>query len=576
MKDHIVELIIESLKKLQAEQALSFPIPEVIQVETTRDRKHGDFATNIAMVLSKVVSMQPRKLAELICQFLPDSTHVQKVDIAGPGFINFFLNQTTQYSVIENILDQQQTYGHSDRFSGQSALIEFVSANPTGPLHVGHGRGAAYGAALANLLRAIGYQVDCEYYVNDAGRQMDILAISVYLRYLELNQQSINFPDNAYQGDYIISIADELFKQHGSSLVHEIEIKTFDDPEKTLDGIIQSCKTQLGDDYQSIHTAGLNAILENIQNDLQEFGVEFERWFSEQSLNANNSIADTLSQLEENQYIYEKNGAKWFRSESLGDEKDRVVVRDNGEGTYFASDIAYHNDKFNRGYDKIIDIWGADHHGYIARVRAALKALKLDDNKLDILLVQFVSLFRGKEKVQMSTRSGQFVTLKELREEVGKDATRFFYVMRKSEQHLDFDLELAKSRNKENPVYYIQYAHARICRLMEKLQQSDIEYQQQAALENLAVLTEDKESELIKTLSSFPEVVSKSAVHYEPHTLVYYLKSLAHEFHTYYDSHRILGMNSEIVQARVTLCLSVKQVIQNGLSLLGVSAPESM
>ncbi len=591
MKQRIAELIQQSLAKIQTEESLEFAVPDSIQVETTRDPTHGDFASNIALVLSKPAKTQPRKLAELICKHLPKSAEISKVEIAGPGFINFFLEQATQFSIIEKILTEKNTFGQSDFGKDKPVLIEFVSANPTGPLHVGHGRGAAYGDVVANLLQAIGYKIDREYYVNDAGRQMDILAASVYLRYLELHGKQIEFPANGYQGDYIIDIAQSLKQQFNDSLLHDIHIPHVKEPiepteeekaeykrqlEIAMDELIQSCKQELDSNYQTIHAAGLDSILQNIQDDLKTFGVEFDRWYSERSLSDENKISTALNVLEQNNHIYEKEGAKWFRSEALGDEKDRVVVRDNGEGTYFASDIAYHYDKLNRRYDKIIDIWGADHHGYIARVRAALKALGQDDDKLDILLVQFVSLFRGSEKIQMSTRSGQFITLEELREDVGTDATRFFYVMRKSEQHLDFDLELAKSRNKENPVYYIQYAHARICRLLEKLESQGIKIDIKNDLVFLQNLIESKETELLKTLAKYPETIQKAAIQYEPHNLVYYLKDLSNEFHTYYDTHRILDEPENIQKARIILCLAVKQIIQNGLGLLGVSAPESM
>ncbi len=576
MKQAIANLLTESLKKVEEEQSLTLSIPDHIQVENSRDKQHGDYASNIAMILAKQAKMTPRQLAELILKNTTDSSVIEKIEIAGPGFINFYLKQNAQSSIVEDILKSGNSYGQSNSFAGKKALIEFVSANPTGPLHVGHGRGAAYGAVVANLLQAIGYEVNKEYYVNDAGRQMDILAASVYLRYLEENNHKIRFPDKAYQGDYIYDIARNLKQQHEDSLFHPIELNDNEDPEKQLDALIDEIKTKLGDDYNTVHQAGLDTILRDIKNDLAEFGVPIDNWFSERSLSEEDQISKTLKQLEGNGHIYAKDGAKWFRSETLGDEKDRVIIRDNGQSTYFASDIAYHDHKFKRGYDKIIDIWGADHHGYIARVRAALEALGHDNDKLDVLLVQFVSLYRGKEKMQMSTRSGQFVTLSELREEVGKDATRFFYVMRKSEQHLDFDLELAKSSKKENPVFYIQYAHARICRLQEKLKQQDPSFDWQKAITNLDQLSVDKEQQLLSKLSAYKETIEKAAIKHEPHLLVYYLKELSTDFHTYYDTHRIMDVADNLKMARICLCLAVKQVICNGLTLLGVSAPESM
>ena len=576
MKQQLTTAIRASLTKLQSELENGFELPETVQIENTRDPSHGDFASNIAMVLSKQVGMPPRNLAESIINALPAMAEVSRVEIAGPGFINFFIRQAEQSSVLQKIANQAGQFGCSQEYSGQRALVEFVSANPTGPLHVGHGRGAAYGAVVSNLLAAVGYKVDREYYVNDAGRQMDILATSVYLRYLELHGATIDFPDNAYQGDYIVDIAQSLKDEHADRYCHELQELNASEAEARLDELILNVKTALGSNYSIFHQRALDTILDDIRVELKEFGVEFDDWFSERSLKNNQLIDQAIETLQNNNYLYVKDGATWFKSTELGDEKDRVVIRDNGEGTYFASDIAYHHQKFLRGYDKIIDIWGADHHGYIARVRAALQALGHDASRLEVLLVQFVSLFRGDEKMQMSTRSGQFVSLGELRAEVGRDATRFFYVMRKNEQHLDFDLELAKSNSKDNPVYYIQYAHARICRLFEKLEQDHGVYEFQQSVEYLSCLDNEAEQELLKKLAQYPEMILKSAEQFAPHNLVYYLRDLGNRFHTYYDSNRILDMADDIKLARMGLCFGVRQVIANGLDLLGVSAPESM
>ncbi len=577
LKEDLQKLIASSLQSLQHQGDLAETgLPE-IKIERTRDKAHGDFSSNIAMVLAKPLQTAPRQLAELIVRHLPDSGLIRQTEIAGPGFINFFLQQDAQHAVISEILQQAETFGSSEFGRGSRILIEFVSANPTGPLHVGHGRGAAYGATVANLLENIGYRVDREYYVNDAGRQMDILALSVYLRYLQCCDIEIGLPDACYQGDYIKTIAAELFEQQGKQLVVQLEepVDAENDDEK-LDMLIDQIKAQLADRYPVVHAIGLNTILDEIKSDLDDFGVSFDRWYSERTLHDEDRISAAIEQLENNGHIYEKDGAKWFRSSSLGDEKDRVVVRENGNLTYFAADIAYHVEKFSRGYDRIIDIWGADHHGYIARVRAALQASGLNPDDMDVLLVQFVSLYRGSEKMQMSTRSGQFVTLSALRDEVGRDATRFFYVMRKSEQHLDFDLELATSSSKDNPVYYIQYAHARICRLFDKVKQDDMSCDMETMLSHIQQLDSEKESALIAKLGEYKELVHTAAVQHEPHLLVYYLKDLANQFHTFYDTHRIMDQAESTKLARLALCAAVKIVIANGLQLLGVSAPESM
>ncbi|MDX1518519.1 MAG: arginine--tRNA ligase [Gammaproteobacteria bacterium] len=577
MKDQIAKLIETGLEHLVKEGLFSGDeIPE-LKIDRTRDEKHGDFSVNVAMVLAKSAGVPPRDLAQKIVDSLPVSPIINKIEIAGPGFINFFLNETAQHSVIGEILEGGDTYGHSQAGKDRRILVEFVSANPTGPLHVGHGRGAAFGATLANLLESRGYQVDREYYVNDAGRQMDILAVSIYIRYLQKCNVSYPLPDQCYQGEYINEIAAGLFNEQGESLVRELAPPVKEnDPELALDLLIEEIRSRLGEHYGQIHIRGMKIILGEIREDLEAFGVEFNNWYSEQSLQEGDRITQVIEHLAENGFIYENGGARWFKSQDLGDEKDRVVVRENGQATYFASDIAYHDEKYRRGYDRIIDIWGADHHGYIARVRAALKALGHDLEKLDILLVQFVSLYRGSEKVQMSTRSGQFVTLRQLREEVGRDATRFFYVMRKCEQPLDFDLELAKSSTRDNPVYYIQYAHARICRLLEKYTADNSSFSAGQTLEFIEELKEAREIQLIGKLSEYNEVLQSAADNFEPHLLVYYLKDLANEFHTYYDTHRVMGQPKPLEQARMGLCLAVKQIIANGLNLLGVSAPEMM
>ena len=581
MKKQIQELIAQSLKILESKEIIPALEQSNITIENCRDSAHGDFASNIAMVLAKTAKTNPRQLAETIIEHLPKSDILEKTEIAGPGFINFFLKQNTHQSIIIDIIEKSDAYGESTIGNNSPTLIEFVSANPTGPLHIGHGRGAAYGAVVANLLKKAGYNVSCEYYVNDAGRQMDILAVSVWLRYLQLTNKEIPFPENAYQGDYINDIAATLHTAHANKFESSLEelqpLFDEEDAELRIDGLIKYCINKLGEEsYRIVFDEGLNTILSTIKNDLNAFGVEFDNWFSERSLVNDGTVNKCIEKLTDNDWIYEKDGAQWFRSSKLGDEKDRVLIRENGLATYFASDIAYHLSKVDRGFEKIIDVWGADHHGYIARVKASMQALELDPEKLEILLVQFATLYRGKEKLQMSTRSGQFITLQELQDEVGKDATRFFYIMRKSEQHLDFDMELAKSQSNDNPVYYIQYAHARICSVFRQMPEKGYTYDQDNVLSDLSVLTEANEIKLLSTLARYPEVIENAAQSYEPHLLVYYLKDLANDFHSYYNTSQFLIENNEIRNARLALIVATRQVIKNGLSLLGVSSPEEM
>lgn len=571
-------------------------------INRTKDQSHGDFASNLAMVAAKPAGLKPRELASLIVERLPTSSSIAKVEIAGAGFINFFLNEDARFAVLDHIMREKGDFGTSNAFAGKKIQVEFVSANPTSSLHVGHGRGAAFGMSVANLLEAIGYQVGREYYVNDAGRQMDILATSTYLRYLELLGEPIVFPTNAYQGDYVKDIAKALKKQHGDHLKttwdHMLKDVTADavyeegangekflvsgDKEAHIDGLITNAKANLGENYHLFHDAALSSILDDIKDDLADFGVRYDQWFSEQSIQ--DDIAPALQLLNERGYIYQQDGNLWFKSTAFGDEKDRVVQRANGQFTYFASDIAYHKHKLDRGFDRIIDVWGSDHHGYIKRVKAALTAMGYDETRMNVILVQFVTLWRGEEQVQMSSRSGQFVTLRELRDEVGNDAARFYYVARKPEQHIDFDLELAKSQTKDNAVYYIQYAHARICRVLERLEERGLNVDDAAGKQYQAMLTQAAETELLKLLAAYPQTLHKAAVGYEPHLLTNYLKELASLFHGWYNDNRILPKEGEIptdndkhlMQARLRLSKSVRQVIQNGLILLGLTAPTSM
>ena len=582
MKKQLQALLDQSLRVLESEGMVIAVKKDDIKIEYSRDPSHGDFASNLAMVLAKTHNCNPRELANRITENLPKSDLIKRTKIAGPGFINFFLNQNSYQSVVLDILEKGDTYGNSKIGDNQSTLIEFVSANPTGPLHIGHGRGAAYGAAIVNLLKKTGFNIHCEYYVNDSGRQMDILTVSTWIRYLQQHDKEICFPESAYKGNYIIDIAADLKNKYANKFVtpHKDILDLLDTKEEAdikIDKLIKHCASVLGGkNYRLILETCLDSILSSIKNDLNEFGVEFNNWYSEYSLLKNNSVNQCIAKLNDKSWIYQKDGAKWFRSSKLGDEKDRVLERENGQKTYFASDIAYHLSKFERGYKKIINIWGADHHGYIERVKASMKALDYPPEAIKILLVQFATLFRGKEKLQMSTRSGEFITLKELIKEVGKDAARFFYIMRKNEQHLDFDLELAKSESNDNPVYYIQYAHARICSVFRQMNEKGYTFFQSKKLSDLSTLTEDHEIKLLRSLAKYPDVIESAAVSFEPHQLAYYLKDLANDFHTYYNVNQFLVEDDLIRNARLSLIDATRQVIRNGLLQLGVSSPEEM
>jgi len=582
MKDQLQDLLNKCIQELISKGTLN-EMPSKIRIDHTKDNSHGDYATNIALMLSKQAKMSPVELAKIIIDQFEQKSFIKKIEIAGPGFINFFMSQETSSSIVNEIIDQAALYGSSEIGHGKKVLLEYVSANPTGPLHVGHGRGAAYGATVSNLLRNAGFIVDNEYYVNDAGRQMDILTVSIYLRYLSICGESLRFPDNGYQGQYIHDIAQVIYEASGqefhlkSDLVFENVSKDGSeggDKEIHIDQLIERAKSVLGDRFKAVFKVGIESILGGIKNDLAEFGVIFEKWFSEQSLIDSGLSEACISKLKDSKNLYEKDGALWFKTTNYGDEKDRVVVRDNGNHTYFASDIAYHLEKLERGYDKIINVWGADHHGYIPRVKASIEALGHDPNKLEILLVQFANLYRGGSKVQMSTRSGSFVTLEDLRAEVGNDAARFFYILRKSEQHMDFDLDLAKSKTNENPVYYIQYAHARICSVFRQADEKEIELD--VSQTNLTLLTEEIEKDLLRELSRFKSVLESSAIQYEPHQLAYYLRDLSNHFHSYYNACKFIVDDKNLTQARLALISATQQILKNGLSILGVGAPESM
>ncbi len=583
MKAQIADLFAQALAAcskdlLPGESELPVPI-----IERTRDPRHGDFACNIAMILARPARRNPRDIAKTIVASFPDSGLVEKLEIAGPGFINVHLSAAACHKLVHDIVEQGEAYGRSDRFAGQPVLVEFISANPTGPLHVGHGRHAAYGATVANLLEAVGHRVHREYYVNDAGRQMDILALSTWLRYLVSCGEEIEFPVNGYRGAYITDIAKQLYAEESDRLHQPAEELMVDippdaptgDKDAHVDALIERMRHMLSSaDYRRVLDIALAAILGDIREDLEQFGVHIDSYFSERTLYEAGLVDQVISRLEDQDLIYRKGGAKWFRATRFGDEKDRVVVRDNGQKTYIASDIAYHLDKRRRGHELLLDILGADHHGYIARVRAGLEAMDEPADSLEVRLVQFAVLYRGGEKVQMSTRSGEFVTLRQLRQEVGNDAARFFYVMRSNDQHLDFDLELAKSRSNDNPVYYIQYAHARICSVFRQMKEKRLRPDLEGA--NLAELTEEHEQALMTSLSRFPEVLLLAAENRAPQHLVHYLRDLANDFHTYYNAHQFLVDDEAVRDARLVLITATRQVIRSGLGLLGVSSPESM
>ncbi|MEA3404923.1 MAG: arginine--tRNA ligase [Pseudomonadota bacterium] len=590
MKQQIAHILTHVIQQLKEQGVLPKDAAPRINIENTRDKSHGDLATNLAMMATKMAGMPPRVLAEKIVEIIEameDRGSLEKVEIAGPGFINFFMKDDAKFAIVEQVFAKAENFGRCNVGQGKSVMVEFVSANPTGPLHVGHGRGAAYGASVASLLEEAGFDVAREYYVNDAGRQMDILATSVWLRYLAVCGEEFTFPSNGYKGDYVFEISEQLKAEYGETLrkpafevfsgVCADEGQTDGNKEKHIDDLILKAKNMLGSKhYDIVFDAALNTILSDIKEDLAGFNVTFDNWFSERSLMESGVIDAALEKLQQAGKIYEQNGALWFRSTEYGDEKDRVVVRDNGLKTYFASDIAYHFNKLERGFDVLIDVWGSDHHGYVPRVRAAMQALDTNPDALEVLLVQFAVLYRGGEKLAMSTRSGQFVTLRELREEVGADAARFFYVQRKSEQHMDFDLDLAKSQSNENPVYYIQYAHARISGVIQQAKDKGYTVDTQAGLAALNQLDLEQESDVAVLLAKYPEMIARAAVAYEPHQIAYYLKDLAQGLHSYYNACHFIVEEDDIRNARLTLVLAVQQVIKNGLAILGVSAPEKM
>ena len=580
MKEKIQANLIKILDDLYGKELRIDELPVTLQENS--DKNHGDLASNIALILAKPLKTNPQIIANTIKDAFINDEDLIKVEVAGPGFINFFLSTKTHNEVLKQIFNEKGSYGKSEP-NNQTVLIEYVSSNPTGPLHVGHGRGAVFGSVLAALLREAGFKVDEEYYINDFGRQMNILAASLWLRYAQLSNKEINMIKNGYQGEYLISIADSL-KQIQSDKFYssQEEVSILINPEKEedeafTDKIVEAIHSMLGQDFFFLRNFALEEILKIIKKDLLDFGVNHNYWFSESSLydhvgSAKSKVEKAIEELSSLGFVYEKEDAVWFRSSDFGDDKDRVLKRSNGEHTYFASDVAYHGDKYDRGYDRVINIWGSDHHGYTPRVNAAMEASNRDIKKLEVVYIQFANLIRAGKKVTMSTRSGEFITLKELMDEVTTEAARFFYINRKADQHLDFDLDLAKEQSKDNPLYYIQYAHARICSVLKKsntINKNIVE-------SDLSLLDREKEVEIQKTLKQYPSVIERAAKSSEPHLICYYLKDLAGLFHSYYNSEKFIVEDEKLMNSRLFLLNGVKQVLLNGLLVLGINAPEEM
>lgn len=537
---------------VKAELAQETEIPDII-LEKPKDKSHGDFATNIAMQLARVAKKAPRQIAEAIVESLDASkASVEKVDIAGPGFINFFMKNDFLTDLIPTILDAGEEYGKTEHGKGTKVQVEFVSVNPTGNLHLGHARGAAYGDVLCNVLSAAGYEVEREYYINDAGNQIDNLALSVNARYLQALGQDVAMPEDGYHGQDIIAIGKQLAEEHGDEWANKSE-------EERL---------------AFFKEFGLEHTLGKIKTDLNDFGVHFDNWFSERSLYKNDEISEVLEKLKEAGYIYEKDDATWFRSTDFGDDKDRVLVKNDGAFTYLTPDIAYHQNKLNRGFDKLINVWGADHHGYIPRMKAAIQALGYDPERLDVKIIQMVNLFDGGEKLRMSKRTGNAVSLRELMDEVGVDAVRYFFVARSNDSQLDFDVELARSESNDNPVFYVQYAHARICTMLKQAEAKGIELKQTF---DSSLLTSEKELDLMKKMGEFPQVIVDAAEKHAPQKITQYVFDLASLLHSFYNAEKVLDTEKlELTNARIALMKAVRTTIANGLKLIGVNAPEKM
>jgi arginyl-tRNA synthetase len=554
MKQTVTEILLQALMRAKEKGELKLDTQPAITLDTPREKSHGDFATTLAMTLAKPESKPPRKIAEIILSNIQDTDGIiAKTEIAGPGFINFFFRQDRWKKTLFDIDAEGSQYGLTNIGHGQKVLVEFVSANPTGPLHVGHGRGAAVGDALANLLAATGYDVSREFYINDAGRQIRLLALSVYTRYQQALGRKIPFPEDGYHGTYIEEIAQGL-------------IGLYD--KKYLNVPFEECESLFGD-------YGKEAMLADIRTDLDAFGVRFDTWFSEASLLADESVQRSLDELKERAYLYEQDGALWLRSTAFGDDKDRVVVKQDKSYTYLATDIAYHRNKLGRGFTSLVNIWGADHHGYIPRVQAVIQAFGHPKDSLHVLLVQLVAILRHGQPVPMSKRAGNFVTLRDVVQDVGADAARFIFLTRRSDSHLDFDLDVAKEQSRENPVYYVQYAHARLASLFREAETRNIVVPTKDTVD-ISLLDLEEEHNIIKMLAKYPEVIEEAAVAYEPHRLTYYLQDLAGLLHNYYFKHRVITEDAARTGAKLFLMKQVKTVIQSALKILGVNAPERM
>ena len=552
MKDLLRQQVAKALQACFDSQTLhSGDIPD-IQIEVPGNPEHGDFATNIAMTMARAEKKAPRQIAEVLVATLGASPLLDKVEVAGPGFINFTLAPVCWYEVLDDIMARGWRYGTSRVGQGQKVQVEFVSANPTGPLHIGHGRGAAVGDAVASILQAAGFDVQREYYVNDAGNQVATLGRSIWLRLRELHGEQISFPEDGYQGEYIRKLATSM-RDESPEAIHQEEAEA-----------IKLCSAY-----------GVSKVLDWIATDLKAFGITFDNWFSEQSLYDRNMVATELAKLAEKGLSYERDDAVWLRTTDFGDDKDRVLIKSDGSPTYFASDVAYHMEKFDRGFDRVIDVWGADHHGYVPRMKAVVAGLGHPAEDLQVLLIQMVNLLRDGQPYTMGKRSGNFVTLHDVVDEVGKDACRFFFLMRRSDSQLDFDLELAKRQSSDNPVYYVQYAHARVCSINRTAAEQGVALPASGTAD-LSCLTLAEELALAKHLARYPETVVGAAQTCEPHRIVYYLQELAAQFHSYYNRQRVLVEDAQITRARLYLVNGVRIVLASALNLLGVDAPERM
>ena len=561
MKQHIAELIDSALKKLIEDGTLPADIQPAIMVENTRDKSHGDYASNIALTLAKAARCNPRQLAEKLTANLPQSDKLDSTEIAGPGFINFFISDLSTGNLIEAILQKKENYGRNNEGNGRKVQVEFVSANPTGPLHIGHGRGAAVGDCLCRLLDANGWDVTREFYYNDAGQQINNLALSVQARCKNLTPDDDSWPADGYRGDYITDLADSFMRG---------------DTVKSADQSYTGTKD--ADDLEAIRHFAVAYLRHEQDLDLKAFAVDFDVFFLESSLYEEGKVEATVQKLIDNNFTYEEGGALWLRTTDFGDDKDRVMRKKDGGYTYFVPDVAYHLDKWQRGFECVINEQGADHHSTITRVRAGLQALQADIPKgwPDYVLHQMVTVMRGGEEVKISKRAGSYLTLRDLIDEVGKDATRYFLAARKSDSHLTFDIDLARSTSADNPVYYIQYAHARVCSIFRKLAENDWTWNEETGIAALGHLELETEKNLAINLGRYPEVVKNAANAREPHQISNYLRDLAGDFHTWYNSEKTLVEDEQLRNARLTLATAVRHVLANGLDLLGVSAPEKM